>query len=212
MRRRRSSAAARPPPLCGRPEAAGAAPPAPRSLHLDCHLLRRRRPRSNRHLHLHHLQLPLPPSPSSSADGSSRGSPRPARTVRPPAAPVHALCRPAPRQLRRWRRRPRTFCQLTQTAAMPSCAVHLCMPLLLSSGRLWLWFRASLLEAGVANEKPQKREWPFAGVSGCAARPVVKHTWHDVSCVHSVAARKSASRAHSCAAVCVQRRRLYVAF
>jgi hypothetical protein len=56
---------------CGRPEAAGAAPPAPRPLQPDCQPLHCRRPRSTRHLHLHHLQLPPLPLPSSSADSSN---------------------------------------------------------------------------------------------------------------------------------------------
>jgi hypothetical protein len=89
---------------------------------------------------------PSPPPPPTAAAAlarllglQQRSSPRPARPVRPPAAPVHALCRPAPSQLRRWRRSCRPFCQLTHDYRMPSRAAHLCTPQLLSHGRLWLW-------------------------------------------------------------------------
>ena len=78
------------------------------------------------------------------------------------------------------------------------------MPLLLLHGRLWLCRWAWLPEAGVAAGKSQNQEWPFAAVSGCAARPVVKRALREVL----PAACERASRARSHATLCVWRRRL----
>ena len=56
----------------------------------------------------------------------------------------------------------------------------------------------------MATEKSQNREWPFAGLSGFAARTVVKQAKRDVL----AAACERTSRARSHAALCVWRRRL----
>ena len=56
----------------------------------------------------------------------------------------------------------------------------------------------------MATEKSQNREWPFAGLSGFAARTVVKQAKRDVL----GAAYERASRVRSHAVLCVWRRRL----
>jgi hypothetical protein len=63
-------------------------------------------------------------------------------------------------------------------------------------------------EAAGAFKKCKNQEWPFAGVSGYAARPVVKQPWRD----GLAAACECASRARSHAALCVWRRRLPLHF
>jgi hypothetical protein len=110
------------------PEAAAAAPPPPRPLPAQLPPP----PSSPPSLR----PPPSPPPPPTAAAALARllglrqrSPPRPARPVRPPAAPVHALYRPAPCQLRRWRRSRRPFCQLTQD-------VSPCLPALLICARL----------------------------------------------------------------------------
>jgi hypothetical protein len=157
----------------GLPEAAAAAPPPPRPPPPPIPLLPS--PPSP----------PLPPPPPPTATPAAalacqllarrQASPAcPPPPVRPPSAPVRAPCRPTPRQRRRWRRSRHPL------RLLPRDSWHTChmprrlMPLLLLHGRLWLRRWAWLLEAGVAAGKSQNQEWPFAAVSGCSSRPVVK--------------------------------------
>ena len=72
---------------------------------------------------------------------------------------------------------------------------------LLSHGRLWLCKCFWSSEAGVATDKSQNQEWPFAAVW---ESPAVELTWHDVL----AAAREPAFSARSRTVLCVRRRRL----
>ena len=129
--------------------------------------------------------------------------PCPPPPVRPPSAPMRAPCPPVSHQRRHWRRSRHPLRLLPRDCGHTCHIPHCLTPLLLLHGRLWVCRWAWLLEAGVAADKSRKQEWPFAAVSGCMARPVVKQL---VALQHAQRPRASCARLHC--ALCVWRRRL----
>jgi hypothetical protein len=145
-------------------------PPSPASLP----------PISRHRLPLHLLHLPPRPRPGSSTGGSEE--PSLPSSAREPSSRVLAHF-PSP-----WSPPAASLATQSPSPSRPPAGLRVPLPrdspdtspLLLSSGRLWLpacpWF----LRAGVAADKSQKREWPFAEVSRCASCPVVKQAWRVV--------------------------------